>query len=136
MPWRRIAIRPVARPSSAAQAVAKRIANSGGKPHALAAYAAAYPAVPRNMACPKDSSPPKPISRLKAQANSAKHIAFMRKIGYSTSGASRKNAAMAPSAIFWERGMLLLCPEQACGPDHQHDGHDDEDHRVRRLGIE
>ena len=40
------------------------------------------------MAWPKDSRPPKPISRLKAQANSAKHITFIMNTGYTTSGAS------------------------------------------------
>ena len=34
------------------------------------------------------------MSRLNAQANSAKHMTFIRNTGYSTVGASRKNAAI------------------------------------------
>ena len=33
------------------------------------------------MAWPNESRPPKPISRLKAQANSAKHITFIMNTG-------------------------------------------------------
>ena len=53
------------------------------------------------MAWPKDSRPPKPISRLKAQANSAKHITFIMNTGYTTSGAAAKIASITTSAIFW-----------------------------------
>ncbi len=57
------------------------IASSGGNPQTLAEWAHTYPAVPRNIACPKESSPPKPISRLNAHANNAKHSAFIRNTG-------------------------------------------------------
>src|SRR5688572_4712132 len=50
------------------------------------------------MAWPKDRSPLKPISRLKAQAKSAKHITFIRNTGYTTSGASAKNTTIAAKA--------------------------------------
>ncbi len=53
------------------------------------------------MAWPKDSSPPKPISRLKAQAKSAKHITFIRNTGYTRSGAAAKNATMTMNAMRW-----------------------------------
>jgi hypothetical protein len=52
------------------------------------------------MAWPKDRRPLKPISRLKAQAKSAKHITFIRNTGYSTRGASAKNATISTKAIF------------------------------------
>src|SRR5262245_25639153 len=95
------------------------------------------------MAWPKDSRPPKPISRLKAQAKSAKHITFIRNTGYSTSGASAKNATMTPKATCCARltrrfswGVSLLRSEQAGGPDQQDERHDDEDDGVRGLRIE
>src|SRR5687768_2002713 len=90
------------------------------------------------MAWPKDRSPLKPISRLKAQAKSAKHITFIRNTGYSTSGASAKNATISTKAILccFTRRFSFLRPKQAGGLDQQHDHHDDEDHGVRRLGIE
>ena len=44
---------------------------SVGKPQTFIAWPAAYAALPRKAACPKDSSPVKPSSRLNAQAKSA-----------------------------------------------------------------
>jgi hypothetical protein len=61
--------------------VPARIASSGVRPQTFAECAEMYPAIPRNIACPNDSSPPKPMSRLKAHAKSPKHNAFIRNTG-------------------------------------------------------
>ena len=55
------------------------------------------------MAWPKDSSPPKPSSRLKAQAKSAKHITFIMNTGYTTTGASTRMASISRNAMRWTR---------------------------------
>ena len=68
-------------PARVAAAVPVRIASSVGNPQTLAACAERYPAMPRNMACPKDSRPPNPSSRLKAQAKSAKHSGLHQEDG-------------------------------------------------------
>src|SRR4051794_31623976 len=140
MPWRRMASRPVTKPSTPDAAVPARMASSGGRPHTFAACAETYPAVPRNMAWPKDSRPLKPTSRLKAHANSAKHIAFIRNTGYKSSGATAKKATIAAKAIFWcfgiRRPASLLRSEEPGGLHHEHERHDDEDDGVRRLRIE
>src|SRR4029450_2192241 len=69
-------------------------------------------------------------------------------------GAASSNATMTAKATYWWRGtgamragaavpaswsMLFMSsgsPEQAGRLDQQHDGHDDEDHRVGGFGIE
>src|SRR5882762_3309144 len=80
----------------------------------------------------------------------------MRNTGYATHGASAKNAIItavamrwcaippardvAPDASSWtadiSRTPSSLRAEEARRLDHQHDRHDYEDHRVRRLRIE
>ena len=61
------------------------------------------------MACPKDSSPPKPSSRLNAHANSAKHITFIMNTGYTpTSGAPMNTAAMMMKATRCVRSSLAV----------------------------
>jgi hypothetical protein len=76
-----MASEPTTTPSPADATVPVAIASSGGNPHTFAACAQTYPAVPRNIACPNDSNPPKPSSRLKAHAKSAKHSAFIMNTG-------------------------------------------------------
>src|SRR2546430_15437783 len=92
------------------------------------------------MAWPKESRPPKPISRLNAHANSAKHITFIRNTGYTTRGASRNTATIAAKAIrscfTCAMPLSFLGAEKAGGLEQQHDGHHDEDHRVGSLRVE
>src|SRR5882672_8286934 len=94
------------------------------------------------------------MSRLNAQANSAKHITFIRKIGYATKGATMKNASIPRKTARWcawpfaraapaspgtadmARRPSSLCAEQAGRLDHEHDRHDDEDHGVGGFGVE
>src|SRR5215469_11380906 len=91
------------------------------------------------------------MRRLNAQANSAKHSAFMRNTGYTNTGAIKSPTAMTTKAMSSLRSrarwpgrsigsatssMSGAPAEQARGPDEQNDRHDDEDHGVRRLGEE
>jgi hypothetical protein len=50
------------------------------------------------MACPKDNKPPKPNNKLNAHANNAKHMTFIRKMGYTQMGAIAKNNTMMANA--------------------------------------
>jgi hypothetical protein len=61
--------------------------------------------VPRNIAWPNESRPPKPSSRLKAHANSAKHSAFITNTGYShsTQGTTASSSAIATIAHLGSR---------------------------------
>ena len=81
MPCRRMAMLPMTNPSAAPASMPRSSESSGVTPHDLAAYPATYAAMPKNAACPKESSPVNPSSRLNAQANSAKHSAFIRNTG-------------------------------------------------------
>src|SRR6185312_8486915 len=88
------------------------------------------------------------MSRLKAQANSAKQSAFIRNSGYMNAGAAIRMTVMAAKAINSLREfevaavapmvsaalVILPSPEQARRPDQEHDRHDDENHRTRRFG--
>src|SRR4029077_15971075 len=94
------------------------------------------------------------MSRLNAQAKSAKHITFIRKIGYATKGATMKNAsiprkaarwcawpfapavAMSPGTADMARRSVSLSTEQPGRLDHEHDRHDDEDHGVGGFRVE
>src|SRR6266545_7310439 len=91
------------------------------------------------------------ISRLKAQAKSAKQSAFMRNSGYTKKGAATRHATMMTKATSWCRGVAgragasvvalaratsALLAEQARRLDQQHQGHDDEDHGVRGFRVE
>ncbi|MNT15442.1 hypothetical protein D3C72_1504940 [compost metagenome] len=81
MPWRRMASTPNSQPSSAPVSVPAIRPSSGVRPQTLIAWPATYAEPPRKAAWPKDSSPVQPNSRLKAAANSAKHMSFITNTG-------------------------------------------------------
>ena len=85
---------PTTKDSAAEQQVPNSTQNSGFQPQIFEACAAAYPALPKNIACPNDNNPPKPSNKLKAQANSAKHMTFIKNMGYTHNGAIEKIATM------------------------------------------
>jgi hypothetical protein len=85
---------------------------------------------------------------LKAQANKAKHMTFMRKIGYTQMGAMARTSTMMAKATHWwvndwdlSEGVetvvmvLLLGAEQACRLEQKNDGHDDENHRAGSFRV-
>jgi len=93
---------------------------------------------------------------LKAHAKSAKQSAFMRKTGYTKNGAATSATTITPKATTLVAGTGVAAgtataavgapvvavtssrgaPEKTGGSHQQHEHHDDEDHRVGRLGIE
>jgi hypothetical protein len=81
MPWRRIAIAPMTRPSSAETPIPATIAGAVPQAWAVTSHEVAYAAAPKNAACPKESMPLKPSSRLNAQANMPKHSSFIMNTG-------------------------------------------------------
>src|SRR5215218_670474 len=111
------------------------------------------------MAWPNDKRPPKPISRLNAQAKRAKHNAFIRKTGYTPTYGATMKAPVIRSVATMKRRFSALCAESSDAGasrtkgsaiagvvpimfsallaektgrlDEQHDDHDDEDHGVR-----
>ena len=70
--------------------------SSGVKPMVLMNQPVTYAALPKKAACPNESRPVKPSSRLNAQANRAKHSSFITNTGYRPiTGASNASASSA-----------------------------------------
>src|ERR1700693_991676 len=89
------------------------------------------------------------MSRLKAQANSAKHNACIRKSGYIKNGAITSAATITRKAMGSDSKRVFLSvsaagstlcnisgppSEQSGGADQQNNRHDDKDHSARSFG--
>src|SRR5258705_13316792 len=120
MPCLLIAKAPVKKPRTAATAAPVKIASSGEKGGKLrnplfAVCAAMYEAKHKNIACQKESSPPKPTIILKAQAKRAKHRTSARTKGKKPSEGSAKISAPNPikRAIWGLEDALPVCAIEA-----------------------
>ena len=93
MPRVRIASAPIAAAVAIPASTPIAIPAHHGAPKRETAMPHRYAPAPNRAECPNESRPVKPISKLKAQAKSAKHNNFIRKTGYPTKGAFEPFAA-------------------------------------------